>query len=75
MSDVAKSLINILPKNDVFHEVSDEIPSMRKMMDEGLLGNKSTKGGFYRFKDPEDSTTRETLDFCKFVYPQSFRND
>ena len=68
MSDVAKSLINILPKNDVFHEVSDEIPSMRKMMDEGLLGNKSTKGGFYRFKDPDDSTTRETLDFCKFVY-------
>ena len=68
MSDVAKSLINILPDNDVFHEVSDEIPSMKKMMDLGLLGNKSLKGGFYRFKDPEDSTTKETLNFGDFEY-------
>ena len=68
MSDVAKSLINILPDNDVFHEVSEEIPSMKKMMDQGLLGNKSLKGGFYRFKDPEDSTTKETLNFSDFEY-------
>ena len=47
MSDVAKSLINILPDNDVFHEVSEEIPSMKKMMDQGLLGNKPLKGGFF----------------------------
>ena len=68
MSDVAKSLINILPDDDVFHDVSDEIPSMKKMMDLGLLGNKSLQGGFYRFKDPEDSTTKETLNFSDFEY-------
>ena len=68
MSDVAKSLINILPEDDVFHNVSDEIPSMKKMMDLGLLGNKSLQGGFYRFKDPDDSTTKETLNFSDFEY-------
>ena len=41
---------------------------MKKMMDQGLLGNKSLKGGFYRFKDPEDSTTKETLNFSDFEY-------
>jgi 3-hydroxyacyl-CoA dehydrogenase len=68
MSDVAKSLINILPKDDVFHEVSDEIPIMKRMMDEGLKGNKGLKGGFYRFMDPEDSASKQTLNFDDFMY-------
>ena len=68
MSDVAKSLINILPKEDVFHEVSDEIPLMKRMMNEGLMGNKGLKGGFYRFKDPEDSSSKQTLNFDDFTY-------
>ena len=68
MSDVAKSLINILPEEDVFHEVSDEIPVMQEMMEKGLMGNKGLKGGFYRFKDPDDSSSRQTLDFSDFTY-------
>ena len=68
MSDVAKSLINILPKEDVFHEVSDEIPLMKRMMNEGLMGNKGLKGGFYRFKDPEDSSSKQTLNFDDCTY-------
>ncbi|MDG1713678.1 MAG: 3-hydroxyacyl-CoA dehydrogenase NAD-binding domain-containing protein [Woeseiaceae bacterium] len=68
MSDVAKSLINILPKEDVFHEVSDEIPLMKKMMEKGLMGNKGLKGGFYRFEDPDDSSSKQTLDFQDFTY-------
>jgi len=65
MSDVAKSLINILPPEDVFHKVSDEIPTMKDMMNKELLGNKSLKGGFYRFKDPEDGASKETLNFSE----------
>ena len=68
MSDVAKSLIDILPKEDVFHEVSDEIPLMKQMMSEGLMGNKGLKGGFYRFKDPEDSSSKQTLNFNDITY-------
>ena len=66
MSDVAKSLVSILPEDDVFHEVSAEIPVMVKMIGEGHTGNKGTKGGFYRMVD--GSNDRETLDFDSFSY-------
>ena len=68
MSDVAKSLVSILPENDSFHEVSAEIPLMKRMIEEGQLGNKGTKGGFYRLKDPADGTSKQTLDFDSFSY-------
>ncbi len=68
MSDVAKCLVSILPENDSFHEVSAEIPLMKRMIEEGQLGNKGTKGGFYRLKDPADGTSKQTLDFDSFSY-------
>ena len=64
MSDVAKSLVSILPAGDMFHEVSAEIPVMKRMIEEGHLGNKGTKGGFYRDADGG----RQTLDFENFSY-------
>jgi len=74
MSDVAKSLVDILPSDDMFHQVADEIPVMRRMIDEGLLGNKGGRGGFYRFREPGNSGTRETLDFEAFAYRPYDRN-
>ena len=68
MSDVAKSLVSILPQEDAFHKVSAEIPLMKRMIAEGYTGNKSGKGGFYRFVDPADSTSRQTLNFNEFDY-------
>jgi 3-hydroxyacyl-CoA dehydrogenase len=68
MSDVAKSLVSILPPDDPFHAVSAEIPLMVRMIEDGYTGNKSTRGGFYHFEDPQDSTTRKTLDFESFSY-------
>jgi len=68
MSDVAKSLESILPAADAFHRVSKEIPLMARMISEGYLGNKGGKGGFYRYKDAADSTSRQTLDFESFTY-------
>ena len=67
MSDVAKSLVSILPEDDMFHAVSAEIPLMQRMISEGYLGNKGMKGGFYR-TDPADPYARETLDFESFTY-------
>ena len=74
MSDVAKSLDSILPNTDVFHEVSAEIPVMKRMIEEGHLGNKGTKGGFYRLQDPADGTSKQTLDFDNFSYREFDRN-
>ena len=71
MSDVAASLVSILPQGDVFHEVSAEIPVMVRMITEGQLGNKGGKGGFYRLTDPGDSSSRQTLDFESFSYRKS----
>jgi len=71
MSDVAKSLENILPAEDAFHDVAAEIPLMKRMIDEGMIGNKGTKGGFYRDKN---DTERETLDAGTFTY-RDFDND
>jgi 3-hydroxyacyl-CoA dehydrogenase len=67
MSDVASSLVAILPENDEFHRVSAEIPVMQRMISEGRLGNKGGDGGFYR-ADPDGSTERQTLDFASFAY-------
>ena len=74
MSDVAKSLVSILPESDVFHAVSAEIPLMKRMIDEGHLGNKGKKGGFYRLEDPADGTSKQTLDFASFSYRKFDRN-
>jgi 3-hydroxyacyl-CoA dehydrogenase len=71
MSDVAKSLENILPEGDAFHEVAAEIPLMKRMIDEGYIGNKGLKGGFY---DQRDVANRKTLDFDAFEY-RDYHND
>jgi 3-hydroxyacyl-CoA dehydrogenase len=68
MSDVARSLVSTLPENDVFHAVAAEIPLMKRMIDAGHLGNKGTKGGFYRSNDQGDGISRQTLDFDNFTY-------
>ena len=68
MSDVAKSLVSILPENDAFHDVSAEIPAMARMIDEGYIGNKVAKGGFYQPADAANGVSRKTLDFNNFEY-------
>ena len=68
MSDVAKSLVSILPTDDVFHDVAAEIPLMVRMIDAGFVGNKGTKGGFYRAADLAKGSSRKTLDFDSFTY-------
>ena len=68
MSDVAKSLVSILPDNDVFHEVSAEIPEMVRMIGEGRIGNKGDKGGFYQPANLGKGRSRQTLDFDSFSY-------
>ncbi|MDH5345538.1 MAG: 3-hydroxyacyl-CoA dehydrogenase NAD-binding domain-containing protein [Gammaproteobacteria bacterium] len=65
MRDVAKSLESILPAGDAFHAVSAEIPLMTRMIADGRIGNKGTKGGFYRQADP---TSKEALDLEHDLY-------
>ena len=50
MSDVATSLVSILPEEDAFHAVGSKLPLMEDMIANGQAGRK-TGAGFYRVKD------------------------
>ena len=52
MSDVASSLVSILPQGDAFHDVGAKLDLMQTMIANGQRGRK-TGAGFYRFKDGE----------------------
>ena len=50
MSDVAASLVSILPNGDAFHDVGTKLSLMENMIANGRRGRK-TGAGFYRIKD------------------------
>ncbi len=50
MSDVASSLVSILPDGDAFHEVGTKLALMENMIANGQKGRK-TGAGFYRIHD------------------------
>jgi 3-hydroxyacyl-CoA dehydrogenase len=60
MADVLKSFIKELPKNDKFHEVTKEIPLIKKLIDTGYTGRKG-KGGFYRVNKTDGKKIMEAL--------------
>jgi 3-hydroxyacyl-CoA dehydrogenase len=59
MSDVAKSLVGILPEGDAFHAVGSPLPQMVNMINNGQTGNKGGQG-FYR---KADNGKRQVFDF------------
>ena len=50
MSDVATSLVSILPEGNAFHDVGTKLDLMENMIANGQRGRK-TGAGFYRLKD------------------------
>lgn len=64
MSDVAKSLVNILPEGDAFHDVSEPIPLMTAMIANGQTGNKQGKGFYLQ---PETGG-KQVLNFASGKY-------
>ena len=71
MADVVQSLVNILPAEDAFHDVSGEIPLMSNMIANGQTGNKQGKG-FYRQDEHSGDRfvlNRETGDYEPFTRP------
>ena len=64
MSDVAKSLVSILPGNDAFNEVAEPLPLMTKMIANGQTGNKGGKGFYLQ---PEVGA-KQVLDFDSGEY-------
>ncbi len=63
MSDVAHSLVSILPNGDAFHDVGNKLPLMGDMIANGQRGRK-TGAGFYRVQDGQKQVLNlETGDY------------
>ena len=60
MADVLKSFIKELPSQDPFHEVAQEIPLVKKLIDIGYTGRKG-KGGFYRMNKVDGKKILEAI--------------
>ena len=60
MADVLKSFIKELPETDKFHEVAQEIPLIKKLIETGYTGRKG-KGGFFRINKDGGAKILEAL--------------
>ncbi len=60
MSDVLKSFIKELPKNDPFQDVAKEIPLITNLIKTGYTGRKG-KGGFYRMNKQQNQKILEAI--------------
>jgi len=60
MADVLKSFIKELPETDKFHEVAQEIPLIKNLIETGYTGRKG-KGGFYRVNKKGSEKILEAL--------------
>ena len=70
MADVLKSFIKELPADDPFHEVAQEIPLVKKLIDTGYTGRKG-KGGFYRMNKAEGKKILEAINLETGEYHES----
>ena len=74
MADVLKSFIKELPKTDKFHEVAQEIPLIKKLIETGYTGRKG-KGGFFRINKDEGAKILEALNLETGEYSPSKKID
>jgi len=74
MSDVLKSFIKELPTSDVFHEVAQEIPLVKNLIENGYTGRKG-KGGFYRINKKDGKKELEAINLTTRDYSLSKKID
>ena len=74
MSDVLKSFIKELPKNDPFQAVAIENPLITNLIKTGYTGRKG-KGGFYRMNKENNQKILEAIDLQTGKYAPSKKID
>ena len=67
MADVLKSFVKELQKSDVFHEVAQEIPLVKNLIETGYTGRKG-KGGFYRMNKKDGKKVLEAINLSSKDY-------
>ena len=74
MADVLKSFLKELPTSDVFHEVAQEIPLVKNLIETGYTGRKG-KGGFYRMNKKDGKKVLEAINLTTRDYSPSKKID
>ena len=74
MSDVLKSFIKELPKDDPLYEVAKENPLITKLISEGYTGRKG-KGGFYRINKEGEKKVLESINLKTGEYSKTKKVD
>ncbi len=74
MADVLKSFLKELPSSDVFHEVAQEIPLVKNLIETGYTGRKG-KGGFYRMNKKDGKKILEAINLITREYSPSKKID
>ena len=74
MADVLKSFLKELQKSDVFHEVAQEIPLVKNLIETGYTGRKG-KGGFYRINKKDGMKVLESINLTTKDYFPSKKID
>ncbi len=74
MADVLKSFIKELPETDKFHEVAQEIPLIKKLIETGYTGRKG-KGGFYKINKEGGAKILQALNLETGDYSASKKID
>jgi len=74
MGDVLKSFLKELPKSDAFHEVAQEIPLVKNLIETGYTGRKG-KGGFYRMNKKDGRKVLEAINLTTKNYSPSKKID
>ncbi len=74
MADVLKSFVKELPKSDVFHEVAEETPLIKNLIETGYTGRKG-KGGFYRMNKKDGKKILEAINLISKDYFPSKKID
>ncbi len=74
MADVLKSFLKELPKSDVFHEVAQEIPLVKNLIETGYTGRKG-KGGFYRMNKKDGKKILEAINLSSKSYSPAKKID
>ena len=74
MVDVLKSFLKELPSYDVFHEVAQELPLVKSLIEDGYTGRKG-KGGFYKINKKDGKKVLEVINLNTGEYSPSKKID
>ncbi len=74
MQDVLASFKKELSKEDKFHQVSSDLPIIKKLIETGYTGRKG-KGGFYRINKKNGKKVLEALDIITNKYSEKKKID